>query len=194
MKRVFIVHGWDGYPEEGWFPWLKAELEKRGFNVAVPQMPHPERPTIDDWVSALARAVGTPDKDTFFVGHSIGCQTVMRYLAGLPAKIKVGGVLFVAGFFELQNMEDSDSDAIARPWLSNPLDTDKVKTLLEGRVYALFSPTDRWVPIINKTYFEQRLNAHTFVIEGKGEKGHFSGSDGVTQLPKALELVLEMSK
>ena len=28
MKRVFIIHGWDGYPEEGWFPWLKEELEK----------------------------------------------------------------------------------------------------------------------------------------------------------------------
>lgn len=24
-KRVFITHGWDGYPEEGWFPWLKKE-------------------------------------------------------------------------------------------------------------------------------------------------------------------------
>ncbi len=46
MKRVFIVHGWDGYPTEGWFPWLKAELEKRGFTVAVPAMPHPERPTV----------------------------------------------------------------------------------------------------------------------------------------------------
>jgi hypothetical protein len=27
-KRVFIIHGWEGYPEEGWFPWLKKELEK----------------------------------------------------------------------------------------------------------------------------------------------------------------------
>ena len=22
-KRAFIIHGWDGYPDEGWFPWLK---------------------------------------------------------------------------------------------------------------------------------------------------------------------------
>ena len=29
MQRVFIIHGWDGYPEEGWFPWLKKELEAK---------------------------------------------------------------------------------------------------------------------------------------------------------------------
>ena len=32
-KRVFIVHGWDGYPEEVWFPWLKKELEAKGFEA-----------------------------------------------------------------------------------------------------------------------------------------------------------------
>jgi predicted alpha/beta hydrolase family esterase len=31
-ERVFIIHGWEGYPEEGWFPWLKKELEN---NVAI---------------------------------------------------------------------------------------------------------------------------------------------------------------
>ena len=25
-KRVFIVHGWGGHPDEGWFPWLSSEL------------------------------------------------------------------------------------------------------------------------------------------------------------------------
>lgn len=23
QKRAFIIHGWNGYSEEGWFPWLK---------------------------------------------------------------------------------------------------------------------------------------------------------------------------
>jgi len=29
QKRVFIIHGWDGYPEEGWFPWLKKKLKEK---------------------------------------------------------------------------------------------------------------------------------------------------------------------
>lgn len=43
-KRVFIVHGWDGYPEEGWFPWLERELEARGFEVHVPALPDASTP------------------------------------------------------------------------------------------------------------------------------------------------------
>ena len=31
-----MVHGWDGNPNNHWFPWLKKELEKRGFEVHVP--------------------------------------------------------------------------------------------------------------------------------------------------------------
>src|SRR3989338_169649 len=99
MKRVFIVHGWGGHPEEGWFPWLKKELEAKGFKVFVPQLPDAENPRIQKWVPKLAETVGVPDEETYFVGHSMGCQTIARYLESLPAEIKIGGAIFVAGFF-----------------------------------------------------------------------------------------------
>jgi hypothetical protein len=25
-RKVIIAHGWDGHPQEGWFPWLKSTL------------------------------------------------------------------------------------------------------------------------------------------------------------------------
>ena len=95
-KRAIIAHGWDGYPEEGWFPWLKSELEARGFEVLVPQLPEANSPSIYNWVPALAEAVGTPDENTYFVGHSMGCQTIARYLETLPEGAKVGGAVFGA--------------------------------------------------------------------------------------------------
>src|SRR3989338_7241510 len=95
MKRIFIVHGWDGYPEEGWFPWLKKELEAKGFEVQVPQLPQADAPRIYNWVPALTKTVGVPDKQTFFVGHSMGCQTIARYLETLPEGVQVGGAVFV---------------------------------------------------------------------------------------------------
>jgi predicted alpha/beta hydrolase family esterase len=100
MKRIFIVHGWGGYPTEGWFPWLKTELEQKGFQVFVPQLPDTDHPTIENWVPALTAAVGTPDSDTYFVGHSMGCQTIARYAEGLEASQVLGGAVFVAGFFK----------------------------------------------------------------------------------------------
>ena len=99
-KRVFIAHGWDGYPEEGWFPWLKKELEAKGFEVYVPQLPETGSPRIHNWVPKLAEVVGEIDENTYFVGYSMGCQTIARYLETLPEGVKVGGAVFVAGFFK----------------------------------------------------------------------------------------------
>ena len=62
MKRVFIIHGWDGYPEENWFPWLRQRLEEYGFEVQVPQLPDAENPRIEKWVPAVAKTVVRPDK------------------------------------------------------------------------------------------------------------------------------------
>src|SRR3972149_1809387 len=96
-KRVFIAHGWEGTPESGWFPWLKQELETRGFDVFVPQLPDTNHPRREKWVPALAEVVGVPDEQTYLIGHSMGCQTIARYLESLPEGVRVGGAIFVAG-------------------------------------------------------------------------------------------------
>ncbi len=191
-KRVFIVHGWDGYPEEGWFPWLKKELENEGFEVFVPQLPDSENPRIHNWVQKLAEVVGTPDKNTYFVGHSLGCQTIARYLETLPKGIKVGGAVFVAGFFkELAGLEDDpESQVIAGHWLKTPLDLKKVKSHL-GKSIAIFSDDDPWVPLDNQDDFLEKLGSK-IIIEHK--MGHFIGSKGVAKLLIALKSILEISK
>lgn len=191
-KRVIIVHGWDGYPEEGWFPWLKRELEKRGFEVIVPQLPEPENPRIQKWVPALAAAVGMPDEQTYFVGHSMGCQAIARYLESLPQGVQVGGAVFVAGFFKrLFGLEDDDEvRATDVHWLTAPLDLKKVRSHLPKSV-AIFSDDDPWVPLDNQGDFRDTLTSRV-VIEHK--KGHFSGSrDNVTELPIALESIIQLS-
>ena len=189
-KRVIIVHGWDGYPEEGWFPWLKKELEKEGFEAIVPQMPDANAPEIGKWVQHLSDVVSTPDGQTFFVGHSIGCQTILRYLATLPSDAAVGGVVLVAGFFILTNMEDDAVQSIAKPWLTRPIDYQKVLSVC-NRMTAIFSYNDMYVPLENAKFFEQRL--HPKIIIQKNQ-GHFSGGNGITVLPVALAELLEWSK
>lgn len=96
MKRIFIVHRWEGGPNDDWRPWVKRELVKLGYETAIPQMPDADAPIIEKWVSHLAGLVGTPDKETFFIGHSIGCQTILRYLETLDSPVGGAG-LFRAG-------------------------------------------------------------------------------------------------
>jgi hypothetical protein len=188
-KRVFIAHGWDGYPEEGWFPWLKKELEARGFEAVVPQLPEAGSPRIHNWVPALTQVVGTVDKETYFVGHSMGCQAIARYLETLPEGVEVGGAVFVAGFFKhLTGLEDdSDVQETDRHWLGTPIDLAKVKSHLPKSV-AIFSDDDPWVPLDNQDDFRDRLGSE-IVIEHN--KGHFSGGrDGAKELSVVLEKLL----
>ena len=186
QKRVFIIHGWDGSPNEGWFPWLKKELENKGFSVRVPAMPKPEKPKIENWVNYLSKKVGRPDKNTYFVGHSIGCQTILRYLETLPSDKKAGGAVFVAGWFTLKNLETKEEKEISKPWLEVPINFKKIKKHT-NKFVAIFSDNDPFVPISNKNLFKKRLNAK-IIIEHK--KGHFDGSDNI---PGALKAVLYIS-
>ena len=79
MKKVYLIHGWGGGPEsEGWFGWLKQECEKKGIKVIAPEMPNTDEPMIEEWVDKLKRIVKI-NKETYFVGGSIGCQEVLRY-------------------------------------------------------------------------------------------------------------------
>lgn len=188
-KRVFIVHGWGGYPEEGWFPWLKKELEAEGFVAEVPAMPETEFPEIEAWVSYLSKLVGEPDENTYFVGHSIGCQTILRYLQSLK-NTRVGGVVLVAGWLYLENLEDVEKP-VARPWLEMPIDFKSVKSATDKFV-AILSDNDPYGAVEkNKKALEGKLGAKV-VIEHN--KGHFSGGDGVTELPSALQSVLEIAE
>lgn len=192
QKRVFIVHGWDGYPEEGWFPWLKKELEIKGFVVFVPQLPQPGEPRINNWVPKLREVVGIPDEQTYFVGHSMGCQTIARYLESLPEDKKVGGTVFVSGFFKsLTNLEDEeDVRSVANEWLTTPLNLEKVKNHLPKSV-AIFSDDDPYVPMENKEDFINKLGSKIIV---EHSEGHFSGSTGIVELPIVLDSLLEIAK
>lgn len=123
-KRVIIVHGWEGDPNKNWIPWLKLELEKAGYEVIAPAMPNTDAPEIGAWVEHLSKTVGAPDKNTYFVGHSVGCQTILRYLETVEQP--VGGAVFVAGWFNLENLEDEESEKIIEPWIKTPIRISKV--------------------------------------------------------------------
>ena len=189
-KRAYIVHGWDGNSREGWFLWLAQELRKKGFDVTVLSMPDPGKPDIERWVAYLKEIIPYPDTQSYFIGHSIGCQTILRYLEALPARVRIGGAVFVAGWTSLTNLESNEEKAIARPWIERLINFEKVRTH-STHFFALFSENDPYVPRENEHVFKKQLGAE---IKREKNRGHFSGSDGVTRLPVILEKLLEWSQ
>jgi len=190
MKRIFIIHGWDGRPDEGSFPWIKVELEKKGCAVYAPAMPDPLHPKIDTWVAFLKEQVGAPDESTFFVGHSIGCQTILRFFETIPEGVQVGGAVLLAPWVHLTDeaYETDEDSEIAKPWLETPILWDTIRSRAK-KFIAIFSDNDPLVPLTDSKIFEENLGAQIII---EHNKGHFSGSDGVKELPSLLNAVLEL--
>jgi len=146
---------------------------------------------METWVQFLKEQIGVPDKNTFLFGHSIGAQTILRYLESLPKDIEVGGTVFLAGWVHLTDeaYETDDDVVIAKPWLKTPINWHGVKSH-SNKFIGIFSDNDPLVPISDAKIFESKLGAK-IIIEHKKE--HFSGSSGIKELPSALEAVLEIA-
>jgi len=187
-KRVFLIHGWEGYPEEGWRPWLKKELEKKGFRVFVPAMPDTNNPKANKWIPYLAKLVGEPTKNDYFVGHSLGCITILHYLETLKVNQKVGGVILVAGF--VNDLEYKGYKGEVSSFFRKIVNWDKIKQRCDKFV-AIHSDNDPWVPLKHNTILREKLGARTII---EHNMGHFSGDDNIFKLPIVLKNILEISK
>lgn len=185
MKQAIIVHGWGGNPSGDWLPWLKEKLKSESFEVVVPEMPDTFRPTIDDWVSALQNIAYDIDGNTILIGHSIGCQTILRFVEKLPADIKIGKIILVAAWLHLTD-ETWDKDytpKIAKQWLETPIDFDKVKSHCDN-IVCIQSDNDPFVPVTDAEIFKEKLNAKIVFIQNAG---HISAESGFTKLPGIIQ-------
>ncbi len=192
MKRLFLVHGWGGSSIEERYQRLKEELESNGFKVHLLDMPDTENPKMQAWVSYLVKNVKTPDKDTYFVGNSIGCQTILCYLETLPEKTKVGGAVFSAGWFNLKPIILSEGPEVvemATLWLQTPINFKKILQHCNNFT-AIFSDDDPYVPLSDKDIFKKELGAK-IIVEKK--KGHFPGYDKGKRFCVVAEEILNIS-
>lgn len=180
-NRAVLVHGFQGTPMHGWRPWLKTELETRGFSVSIPAMPNPDAPECDAWVKTISQAVCTPSPSCALVGHSLGCIAILRYLERLAASARIGPVILVAGFGN-----DIGVPALAS-FCRPPLNFEAVRSH-SSRFVAIHSDNDKFVPLSEGEYLRQQLGAELIVQKGMG---HFSSSEGTTKLPIVLEKLLE---
>lgn len=147
-------------------------------------MPDTDHPKMQEWVDHLSKIVNEPDENCYFVGHSLGCATIFRYLESLRFDKKVGGSVLVAGPVEREKDDDIKNFFLA------PFDWNKIRNHCDKFV-AIYSDDDPVVPLKDGSFLEERLGAKLIVEHGLG---HISSSDGVTKLPSALDSVLELEK
>lgn len=184
--RVIVVHGLRSHPRDCWFPWLKHELEKRGFAVRVPRMPNPAAPEVKKWVAMITQVIGTPDGRTILVGHSLGVIALLRYLETLQRGAGVAGLISVAG------------RVIGKPYkrygvssfFQSPIRWNILKRRAQ-KFIGIYSIDDPLVSTENGRILEHKLGAKLIL---ERNKGHFSRADKVFKLPVVLRAVLSLRR
>ena len=182
-RRVIIAHGWRDSPANAWIDWLRVELEARGFEVTVPELPNPNLPRLGKWLATLIDAVSELDSRTTLVAYSLGTPITLRLLDNYPKDVRIAGLVLVAGF----------GDGIRdRPGalFSPPLDFERIKGRAKLRT-VIYSDNDPIVPTKRSQQMAILLAAREVMVIGGR---HFLGSKrlpgSAATIPAALEAVL----
>jgi len=183
MKRAVIVHCWGGSSNYAWYPWVKAELEKCGYQVTVPDMPDSDSPKLATWLPHLQEIVGQPDDELVLIGHSIGTVAIMRYLEALKVG-QVGKVILVAGFTDELGFKELEN------FFETRLNFAKIKTKSKNGFVVIQSDND---PFVSEQYGErlkEELGAKLIIKHGANHmSGAVDGEEACTELPEVVESV-----
>lgn len=150
-------------------------------------MPNTNYPKIKEWVGFLEKNIKKEDlnEETYFIGHSIGCQAILRFLEELPDEIKIAGCIFVAGWFNLkkETYEVEEDRKIAKPWIETSIDLKKVKKHTTNFL-AIFSNNDPYIPLSDSEIFKEKLNAKIII---KHNEGHFNETQEIKEIIDFIE-------
>lgn len=172
--KALIVHGWMEHPDFAWIPWLKKELESRGYEVEVPYLPNPDFPDRETWVGIIRDAMTDPDM--IVVAHSLGCPAVLLALQRYEGTI--AKAIMVSGFARPFTLA-------LQPWfLGAEFDFNRIKSKSRHWTY-LHSEKDPVVPYAEGAWLASQMEMPMITIQG----GHATQEEGITELPEILEAI-----
>jgi len=181
MSTIFIIHGAGGHPEENWFPWLKKELEAINpeNKVIVPQFPTPENQTLDNWLKTFDQYENQIDKNTIFIGHSLGVPFILNLLE----KHQVKAAFLVAGFTGKAGNKFDDS---MKTFAQKPFDWQKITT--NCKKFTIFhSDNDPYIKLEKAEELDGLLKTKVTIVKGAGHFNKSSGYDTFEILLKAVQ-------
>lgn len=178
MKNAIIIHGTYGNPDENWFPWLKTELEKIGYQVYVPTFPTPENQNLESWLEVLGDLYSNIGAQTVLIGHSVGASFILSILESLDLPVRAA--FLISGFLGLSGNEEFDN--LNYSFTTRPLNWKKIRHNV-GKIFIYHSNNDPYVPIEQARVLARHLNTKPVIIENGG---HFNEKAGYKEFPRLL--------
>lgn len=176
MKQAVILQAWYQAPDSNWYPWLKKELEKKGYTVFLPDLPtmHIDLPDMQQQLKFLKENVQiTPE--TIIFGHSLGCLLALR----LAETQRFYKLFLVAGW------DFDDLTPGHKLFWQNKLNHQKIKEHVK-EIYCISSDNDPFMTSFTVEEMSKRLEGKFVLIKGAG---HFIKESGITKIPKLLNFI-----
>ncbi len=185
MKNALILHGTQGNSNSNWFPWLKVELEKKGYKVWLPDLPGSDFPSlkaINQFIFSNKDWKFNPE--SIIVGHSSGAIAILSILNELPEDAVLDKCIFVSYF------EKSSSGG---EWGPNKnlfdynFDFAKIKRHAK-KFIIVHSDNDPYGPLEGAKNLAEKLGGELIIKNGQG---HFNLEVGpqYKQFPFLLTLI-----
>lgn len=180
MKKALLLHGTSGNSRSNWFPWLKQELEAKGWQVWVPDLPGADNPNIKRYNEYIFRSKPWEfDEDTVIIGHSSGAVEALGLLQALPKDERVKECILIGSF--KNNLDWPNLDGL----FEEPFDFAKIKAHADKFLFV-HSDNDPYCPLDHAQYLTEQVGGKLKVISGQK---HFSEETDpkYTKFPELLE-------
>lgn len=187
MKRAVFLHGTDGKPDDHWFPWLRAELEQRGYEIFAPTLPENHTPSRDVYEEFLKNS-GWDFTDNLLVGHSSGTTTILNLLMAdwFP---KVKGSVMVGTFLneKLTKTAEWYEPGQFDNLFVQDFDVEKIKSKCPEFIFV-HGDNDYACSYDDAKEFCRTLGGDFIAIPNGG---HLGGPSGTTEIPEIIDKLSE---
>ncbi len=181
MKQVIIFHGYGENPGYYWYPYLKKELGKRGYDVKIPALPNTNDPKLDEQLEFALNNL-TFIKGTILIGHSSGCPLILAIFEKINAKIKQA--ILVAGYTTALKVDPENTKNIKKSF-----DWERIKEHCEEFIF-INADNDPWGADDKQGKIMQKNLGGKLIVNHEGHMG----SDLYKQPYKKFPLILELIK
>lgn len=187
MKNALILHGAGNDHAGNWFPWLKDELEKKGYKVWTPDLPDADVPDKEKWLNTVfSNKEWVFDNESLIVGHSAGATLILRILEKLSEGVKINKAILVAGPVNMGTMPQFF--VYKKSLLGESFNWTKIKEFCD-KFYLIYSDKDPYDCGIDQgRIIQEHTGGELLLKEGQG---HFNLEKGpeYKQFPSLLQLI-----
>lgn len=181
MKNVVILHGTGETPEYMWLPWMKKELEKKGYTVSIPQLPDTDNPTLANWLPKALEE--NYNEETILLGHSAGGPLQLAVLENIAVCIKQA--ILVAGYARPLEKEPG-THAI----LQEKYDWQKISDHMDDIIF-INSDNDPWgcTDVEGRYMLDSIGKGKLIVMKNEGHMGSVRFNQPYNEFPFLLQLI-----